>query len=92
MIPSGAHVDHPAILSGLTVADAIESVAETADLVLIDSPPVGWSDTTPHLAVHADGSILIVSEGADEGVIADAAVKLTEVGAPVVGYITNRAR
>jgi hypothetical protein len=53
---------------------------------------VGWSDTTPHLAVHADGSILIVSEGADDGVVTDAAAKLEEVGAPVVGYITNRAR
>ena len=92
MIPSGARIDNPAILSGLTVADAIETVAETADLILIDSPPVGWSDATPHLAVHADGSILVVSEGADEGVVAEAARKLEEVGAPVVGFITNRAR
>jgi tyrosine-protein kinase len=92
MIPSGADIDNPAVLSGLAVADAIEAVAESADLVLIDSPPVGWSDTTPHLAVHADGSILVVSEGADEGVVGDAAAKLQEVGAPVVGYITNRSR
>ena len=91
MIPSGAATDNPAILSGLAVADAIEAVAERADLVLIDSPPIGWSDTTPHLAVHADGSILIVSEGSDEGAIATAAAKLSEVGAPVVGYITNKA-
>jgi Mrp family chromosome partitioning ATPase len=92
MIPSGAAIDNPALLSGLAVSDAIEVVAESADLVLIDSPPVGWSDTTPHLAVHADGSILVVSEGADDGVVTDAAAKLEEVGAPVVGYITNRAR
>lgn len=92
MIPSGAPADNPGILSGLIVADAIEAVAERADLVLIDSPPVGWSDTTPHLAVHADGSILVVSEGADDGAITTAAAQLTEIGAPVVGYITNRAR
>lgn len=91
MIPSGAAVDNPAILSAMAIADAIETVSERADLILIDSPPIGWSDTTPHLAVHADGSILVVSEGADDGAIATAAAKLAEVGAPVVGFITNRA-
>lgn len=91
MIPSGAPTDDPTILSGIALADAIESVSESADLILIDGQPIGWSDTTTHLAAHADGSILVVSEGADNGVIATAASKLAEAGAPVVGFITNRA-
>lgn len=90
VIPAGTAGADAATLSGVSVADAIDQVATRADLVIIDAPPVGWSDSTPHLAAHADGSILVVSDTADPGVVAEAGDRLREVGAPVVGYVTNR--
>lgn len=90
MIPSGEDVDNVGILSGIAVADALEAIAERADLIIIDTPPIGWSDATPHLAVHADGAILVVTDGADESATTTATERLAEVGAPVVGYIVNR--
>ncbi|MCB1245992.1 MAG: AAA family ATPase [Acidimicrobiia bacterium] len=91
VVPSGTPLSDQRPLSSLAAADAIETVAEKADIVLIDAPPVVWSDATPHLAVHADGSLLVVTDGADGDAIAAAAARLSEAGAPVVGYITNRA-
>ena len=90
MLPSGAPTADPKILSSIAVANAIDAVAARADFVIIDAPPVGWSDATPHLAAHADGSILMVSDGADADAVSNAGAKLSQVGAPVLGYVTNR--
>jgi len=91
VLPSGGGSVDSQTLSGVAVADALDAVATRADLIIIDAPPVGWSDVTPHLAAHADGSILVVSDVADASVVADAGGKLAQVGAPVAGYVTNRA-
>ena len=90
VIPVGSDGVDLAALSGVAVADAIDQVAGRADLVIIDAPPVGWSDTTPHLAAHADGSILVVSDTADPRVVAEVLDRLRDVGAPAVGYVINR--
>ena len=90
MLPSGAPTPDAAILSSMAVANAIDAVAARADLVIIDAPPVGWSDATPHLAAHADGSILVVSASTDAAAVSNAGAKLFQVGAPVLGYVTNR--
>jgi hypothetical protein len=36
-------------------------VSEHADLILIDVPPVLWSESTSELGKHADGTILVLS-------------------------------
>jgi LCP family protein required for cell wall assembly len=90
IIPAGGSDVDPAALSDVTIADAIDQVAGSADLVIIDAPPIGWSDATPHLAAHADGSILVVTDTADSVVVVEAGERLRDVGAPVLGYVTNR--
>jgi LCP family protein required for cell wall assembly len=90
ILASGAPTLDDQVLSSVAVANALDAVASRADFVIIDAPPVGWADATPHLAAHADGSILVVSDSADAEVVSSAGAKLSQVGAPVLAYIANR--
>jgi len=58
--------------------------------VLIDVPPLGWNSSAQPLAVHADGTVLVVADGTDLASIESATDSLQEVGAPVIGYMVNR--
>lgn len=92
VIPSGsASEDDVAALQGADLATALESVTESADLVLIDSPPILWSETPRVLAEHADGTVLVVTEAAAGSTVGRANDLLDAAGAPVVGYVVNRA-
>ncbi|KAA3641892.1 MAG: hypothetical protein DWP92_00350 [Armatimonadetes bacterium] len=91
LIPAGSPDGDDSLLGGLEIGDAIDRVSERADLIIIDAPPIGWSDATPHLAVHADGSILVVTPNADPTAATKTATKLADVGAPPLGFIVNRA-
>ena len=91
-IPSGEH-DRTAVATAASpyLANAIAELADGADLVLIDVPPVNWNTDLAPLAAHADGTLLVVPEGSDLEAAGRAAERLEELGAPVVGYIVNRA-
>ncbi|MEZ5176689.1 MAG: CpsD/CapB family tyrosine-protein kinase, partial [Acidimicrobiia bacterium] len=91
VIPPGGPMDDEALLAGPEMGAAIDTMAATADLIIIDAPPVGWSDTTPHLAAHADGSVLVVSPKADPATTVATGERLADIGAPVLAYITNRS-
>lgn len=91
MLPSGEGVSDASALSGLLIADALDSVSERADLILIDVPPILWSDATPELGRHADGTILVLSDSTDAQLVANANANLEAAGAPVVGYVRNRS-
>ncbi len=90
MLPSGAEPTDLDALSGVLVADALDAVSEHADLILIDVPPVAWSDTTPRLSAHADGTILVLRDSADPDAVSTAVSTLTAAGAPPLGYVRNR--
>lgn len=91
MLPSGdGHTGHKA-LSGLLVAEALDTVSEHADLILIDVPPILWSESTPELGKHADGTILVLSDHAQPEAVSRAISQLAAIGAPVVGYVRNRS-
>jgi len=91
-IPSGAtdRTDKAALLRSAQLARAIDELSERADLLLIDTAPVNWNGAAAPLAAHADGSVLVVSDGAEAASIASTQERLEEVGAPVVGYVVNR--
>jgi LCP family protein required for cell wall assembly len=91
-IPRGtARPDPESTLASMALADAVHDLTEHADLLLIDVAPVAWNDVAAPLATHADGTVLVVAEGAARQNVAVAADRLADVGAPVVGYIVNRA-
>ncbi len=92
MLPSGSDLSDVDALAGLLVADALDTVSEHADLIVIDVPPILWSDATPELGRHADGTILVLSDSADPTVVATAIEQLESVGAPVLGYVRNRSK
>ncbi len=92
MLPSGNDFSDVNALAGILVADALDSVSEHADLILIDVPPILWSDATPELGKHADGTILVVVDNADPLVVSDAIAQLKAAGAPVLGYVRNRSK
>jgi len=91
MLPSGDTLADVASLSGVLVAEALDTVSERADLIIIDVPPVLWSNTTPGLGAHADGTILVVADSADAGSVTQAIDDLEDAGAPVLGYVRNRS-
>lgn len=91
MLPAGEGVSDASALSGLLIADALDNVSERADLILIDVPPILWSDATPELGRHADGTILVLSDSTDARLVANASTNLEAAGAPVVGYVRNRS-
>lgn len=91
-IPAGSH-EQSAVTTAASphLAHAIAELGDGADVVLIDVPPVNWNTDLAPLAAHADGTVLVVPEGSDLGAASRAAERLGELGAPVVGYIVNRA-
>ena len=93
VVPSGlSTVASEAVLAGAGLAASIDQIAERADAVFIDAPPIAWDGATAPLAAHADGTILVVTDAATESSVADARDRLAEAGAPVIGYVANRSK
>lgn len=91
MLPSGEGTADADALAGVLVADALDVVSEHADLIIIDVPPVMWSEVTPELGAHADGTLLVLTDTADPDSVTAARHQLEAAGAPVVGYVRNRS-
>jgi LCP family protein required for cell wall assembly len=87
VVPSGEPITDVVSLGGIHLSDAVEALAERADVILIDVPPAITSEATKHLAAHADGTILVVAEDTDADVVAEAEAKFSDIGAPVLGYV-----
>ena len=79
-------------LAGAGLAASIDRIAERADAVLIDAPPIAWDGATAPLAAHADGTILVVTDAATDTTVVDTRDRLTAAGAPVIGYVENRTK
>ena len=93
VVPSGSSsVPSETALAGAGLAGSIDRIAERADAVLIDAPPIAWDGATVPLAAHADGTVLVVTGAAKESSIVDARDRLADAGAPVIGYVANRSR
>jgi LCP family protein required for cell wall assembly len=91
MLPSGEDPTSEDALAGLLIAEALDTISEHADLILIDVPPVLWSESTPELGRHADGTILVLSDNAQPAAVSLAISHLVDIGAPPVGYVRNRS-
>lgn len=87
-IPSGAP-NGRASIAGEHLEGVMGRLAAGSELVLIDTPPVEHNGNG--IARHADGTVIVVTETAAEAEIQEARHNLMEAGAPVVGYVINRA-
>ncbi len=92
IVPSGSSSDPSEVaFSGLGLAESIDQIAERADAILIDAPPVAWDGAASSIAAHVDGTVLVTTDAATGSSIADARDRLAEAGAPVIGYVVNRS-
>jgi LCP family protein required for cell wall assembly len=91
-IPVGSDIDDRGdALGGLVLADKIDDLTEHADLLFVNTAPVDWDTGLQQVATHADGTILVVTPQVDSRGIAAIGAQLTEMGAPIIGYIVNKA-
>jgi Mrp family chromosome partitioning ATPase len=74
------------------VRDAVQSIGEMFDLVLIDTPALLASSTALGVARQADGVVLVVPHGVSLSQLRDVRQRLAFVQTPLIGYIYVRPR
>ncbi len=90
-IPAGALPPNPSeLLGGPRMAALLEELQARFDVVLLDTPPVHVAADSMIMGRAADGVLLVVRAGSTQRDSAqDAIVRLTNVGARVVGAVLN---
>ncbi len=92
VIPVGSDIDNRGeVLAGMQLATIVDELTEHADLLIINSAPVNWDTSIKQLATHADGTVLVVTPEVDAKGLEKIIAQLAEIGAPVVGYVVNKA-
>jgi capsular exopolysaccharide synthesis family protein len=93
ILPSGELPPNPAELAGSEhMRKMLRALAEQADLVLLDSPPLLPVTDAMALAQAVDGVLLVVVPGHTQRQVARQAVEsLRQVGANLVGVVFNAA-
>ncbi len=91
LLSAGKSPPNPAqILSSQRLRELIDELAQKADVVLVDSPPVLPVADAAALAQAVDGVVLVVDAGATRRGAAQQAVEnLRQVGANVIGAVLN---
>ena len=91
VLTSGPIPPNPAELLGSEkMGHLLRQLEKTADVVLVDSPPVAAADTLV-MAAQVDGVVLVVQPGRTDMNVALAMMEqLERTGAPVVGVVLNR--
>jgi capsular exopolysaccharide synthesis family protein len=90
LICAGPSPPNPAeLLSSRRLAEFLDEMRLRFDYVLVDTPPVGVSDSAV-LAAHGDGVLLVVdSQHTRKGPLRQAIRSLQGVGANVLGTVMN---
>jgi LCP family protein required for cell wall assembly len=92
VIPVGSDIDdRGAVLGGMVLAATVDELTEHADLLVVNSAPINWDASLQQVATHADGTVLVVTPGIDAMALEEVGERLREIGAPIIGYIVNRA-
>ena len=89
VLPAGDPPDDPAeLLASPKLAEVLDSVADTADLVVVDSPAVLSAADTLELARRADLTMIAVREDVSRvRNVTEAVRRLGQVGANVAGVV-----
>jgi Mrp family chromosome partitioning ATPase len=91
ILPTGSKPEHPAgFFRTPAFRNALVSLEEQTDMVLIDTPAVlGVSDTIV-IAGQADSVVLVVNRGVPLSHLRQVRERLAFISTPLVGYIFNR--
>lgn len=92
VLTSGPVPPNPSeLLSAQATRDVLQQLANQADIVIIDSPPVLPVTDAVVLANHVDAVLMVVSSGISTRRRTTAALsQLLQLGAPVMGVVLNR--
>ena len=87
----GSTLDRPiSLLRRGRLARILERLKEEADIVLIDTPPIGLLTDAASFAQHADGAIYVVRSGISSGNrIADGMQAIADCKTQLLGYVLN---
>jgi non-specific protein-tyrosine kinase len=93
LLASGGIPPNPSeLLSSTRAAETLSMLADSADLVLIDSPPILPVTDAAVLASRVDGLVLVTSVGlSTRHQVARSLEVLRRVEAPLLGVVLNRA-
>jgi Mrp family chromosome partitioning ATPase/capsular polysaccharide biosynthesis protein len=67
-------------------------MAEVADLVIYDTPPMMLASDTSAIAASVDGIIVVVARGTPLSTLRQLRERLDLVGTPLIGYIFTKAK
>ncbi|MBN1813497.1 MAG: CpsD/CapB family tyrosine-protein kinase, partial [Anaerolineae bacterium] len=92
VLPAGELPPNPSeLLGSKRLRELLDELAEDADVVVIDSPPVLPVTDAAVLAREVDGVLLVVDAGATRQEVVQRAVEgLRQVGAHLIGVVLNR--
>ncbi|MBF6606936.1 MAG: polysaccharide biosynthesis tyrosine autokinase [Chloroflexi bacterium] len=94
IVTSGPPPPNPAeLLASARMREIFAQLVKSADVVVIDSPPVNVVTDAAILAGHVDGTILVVDVGrTSRKAVRQSCEALAKVGARLIGSAVNRAR
>lgn len=91
-IPVGSDIDDRGeALKGMALAEKVDELTEHADLLIINTAPIDWDTGLQQVATHADGTVVVVTPQVDARGMGALSERLRAVGAPIIGYIVNKA-
>jgi Mrp family chromosome partitioning ATPase/capsular polysaccharide biosynthesis protein len=93
LVPAGREVADPAgFFRTPAFRKAMVRLRDTAELTIVDAPPLLAVSDTSAVAGQADGIVLVVIAGTPLKTLAAARERLDFVGTPLLGYVFNRSR
>ena len=94
MVPIGRTVANPLpLLNSERLGNLLDALAELADYVIVDAPPVGMVIDAAQIAKFCDGTLIVVGYNAvQRQELIDAKTQLEQTGCPILGTVLNMVR
>ena len=94
MVPEGRDVTNPMpLLNSPRLGKLLDCLAEMADYVIVDAPPVGTVIDAAQIAKSCDGTLLVVNyDQVHRQELIEAKAQLVQTGCPVLGVVLNQVR
>ncbi|HEX3927060.1 MAG TPA: polysaccharide biosynthesis tyrosine autokinase [Gemmatimonadales bacterium] len=91
LLPRGTHPHHPtSLLATVPIRRLLADLRQRYDLILFDSPPVNLVSDALLVGAAVDGVVMVARAGVtDAAALSEAARRLREARAPVLGVLLN---
>ena len=91
MVPVGREVSNPLpLLNSNRFGQLLDDLAERADYVIVDAPPVGMVIDAAQIAKSCDGTLIVVSyNSVHRQELIDIKDQLEQTGCPILGAVLN---